>query len=241
MKSTLQRIGMSEKEAKVYLCLLRLKTATVTKISKQSEVERTLCYSILQKLIDRGFVSYILVHGKKEFRASNPQKILEDFKEKEKEIKKIMPDLILMASKRDNPMKAEMYQGIKGIQNIFKDIINEKKDYLFFCEEKGEFQNVLPIYLAQFLKQIEEEGIKERILVKKGLKIPKSKNSHVRYLPHNYFSPISTIVYGNKTALVIWSEPYYAILIENKEVADSFRSYFNLLWEIGKDKSKLPE
>jgi len=62
------------------------------------------------------------------------------------------------------------------------------------------------------------------------VKILKSKNSFVRYLPKDYFSPISTVIYGNKVALIIWSEPYYAFLIENKEVADSFKSYFNLLW-----------
>ncbi|MBS3094728.1 hypothetical protein J4474_03610 [Candidatus Pacearchaeota archaeon] len=233
---TLKKIGLSEKEAKVYLCLLRLDYATATKISKETEVERSLCYSILQKLIGRGLVSYFYQKKARMFKATGPQKLLEDLKEKESEIQKIMPSLISLTMNKKNPAKAEIYQGIKGIQNIFKDMIKEKKDYLFFCEEEGKFQKVLPIYLEQFLRKIEDEGIKEKILVKRGIKIPKSKNSFVRYLPKDYFSPISTIVYGNKVALVVWSEPYYAFLIENKEVADSFKSYFNLLWKIGKER-----
>jgi len=236
---SLKKIGLSEKEAKVYLCLLRLDSATATQISKETEVERTLCYSILQKLIDKGFVSYVYQKETKLFKAANPRKLFEDLKEREMEIRKIMPQLISLTMNKKSYARAEIYQGIKGIQNIFREIIQEKKDYLFFCEEEGKFQKILLIYSDQFLKKIEDEGIKERVLVKKGLKIPKSKNSYVRYLPKNYFSPISTIVFGNKIALIVWSEPYYSFLIENREVANSFESYFNLLWKIG-EKNYIP-
>jgi len=46
--------------------------------------------------------------------------------------------------------------------------------------------------------------------------------------------PSSTVIYGNKTAIIVWSHPFLTILVENKEVSDSYRSYFNLLWNIAK-------
>lgn len=42
-------------------------------------------------------------------------------------------------------------------------------------------------------------------------------------------------IYKNKTLIAIWTEEPAAVLIENKETADSFRNYFKLLWKLGKN------
>ena len=38
-------------------------------------------------------------------------------------------------------------------------------------------------------------------------------------------------IYGNKVAVLSWSEPI-SIIIENKEIADNFRYYFDTLWSV---------
>jgi len=102
---SLRKIGLTQSEAKVYLCLLRLNHATATEISRESGVERTLCYSILQKLIDKGLVSYIYQKKIRIFNATNPRKILEDINERREEIEKIMPQLISLAMNKKNSAK----------------------------------------------------------------------------------------------------------------------------------------
>ena len=57
---TLEKLGLEQKEAKIYLALLRLGQATATRISEETRIERTLCYSILSKLLDKALVSYML-------------------------------------------------------------------------------------------------------------------------------------------------------------------------------------
>ncbi len=49
-----------------------------------------------------------------------------------------------------------------------------------------------------------------------------------------FFSPVTTAVYGDKTAIFIWSEPYFVILIKDKGTAKAFNSYFDVLWEVAK-------
>ena len=46
------------------------------------------------------------------------------------------------------------------------------------------------------------------------------------------------MVIGNKTIVFVWTEPYYAILIENEEIAKSNLTTFNYLWKIGEKPSK---
>lgn len=232
---TLEKLGLEKKESMIYLALLKLSQASAAKISEETRIERTLCYSIIQKLIDKGLVSYMLQNNVKYFRPAPPEKLMQELKEKEEELKKIMPQLTGLMRLKQEKTKAEVYQGKEGMRAVLKDIIREKKDYIVFGEE-GRFQETLPAYSKQFMRMIEEENIKERVLVKEGEDVIKSKNSFFRYIPKEFFSPTSTVVYGNKTAIIVWSEPYLIFLIENKEVADSYKSYFEMVWKIASKK-----
>jgi len=46
--------------------------------------------------------------------------------------------------------------------------------------------------------------------------------------------PSATIVYDDKVAFFVFTEYPTAFLIESKEVASSFKCYFELLWDKAK-------
>lgn len=231
----LQNLGLEEKEAKVYLALLSLGETTATKIADKTNLDRTLIYQLAGKLIEKGLISYIIKNNVKYFSATNPQKLIQDLKEKEKQLQKAMPELINLTKTKEQETKVEIYKGKEGIRTILKDILRTKKDYHVMGEE-GRFQKIVPIDLARFLKQLEKIKIKEYVLVREDLKdkVLRSKNSIFKYVSKTHLSPVETVIYGNKTVNFIWTPPYYAILTTNKEVADSFRTHFNGLWKIAK-------
>jgi hypothetical protein len=70
----------------------------------------------------------------------------------------------------------------------------------------------------------------DRALAKEGASCLGGKTSEFRILPGKLKSPVSTVVYGNKVAQVIWSKPK-AIVIVDKETADSHRTYFEYIWD----------
>ena len=41
-------------------------------------------------------------------------------------------------------------------------------------------------------------------------------------------------IYSDKVVITVWSKEPYAFLIRSKEVARSYRSYFELLWKVAK-------
>ena len=65
--------------------MLKLKTAPVTKISEEGGVDRTQTYDILKSLVEKGLASYVLARNTKQFSPANPDQILHDLQEKEKE------------------------------------------------------------------------------------------------------------------------------------------------------------
>lgn len=235
LQKLLQNLGLEEKEAKVYLALLKLGESTATKIAEKTNLDRTLIYQLTNKLIEKGLVSYIIKNNVRYFSAANPNKLLQDVEEKEQQLKKAMPELINLMQLKEEETKVEIYRGKEGLRTILKDVIRTKKDHVAFGEE-GRFQKVLPIDVHRYLREFEKKNIHERVLVREDLRniALKSKNSTFRYLPKDYLSPVTTLVYGDKVANFIWTPPYYAILTKNKEVADSFRTHFEALWKIAK-------
>jgi len=56
-------------------------------------------------------------------------------------------------------------------------------------------------------------------------------NSQVKQLPRKT-GPAAINIYGNKVAIIHWSkETPFAIVINNKDIAESYKEFFKLLWK----------
>lgn len=230
-----KEIGLEDNEANVYLSLLKLSKASATEISKKSKIERTLSYKILEKLIERGLVTYIIENKKRYFYPSDPRKILEELKEKVHNFKEIIPQLTSLSEpSKEEKVRVEIYKGKDGLKNLIQEILVSKKDYLA-AGAALEFEKVFPYFGKYLMKQLEKYKITERIILTEGTRVTlKSRYSQFRFLPREYPLPAIFGILENKVALIIWSDPFLGITIENIDLAKTFRSYFELLWKIAK-------
>ena len=76
----LERIGLTEYEAKAYVALLEVHLNTATKISEKSSVPRTRIYSVLESLAQKGWVR-IYSGVPLLFKAQSPQEVVEKIRE----------------------------------------------------------------------------------------------------------------------------------------------------------------
>jgi hypothetical protein len=66
----------------------------------------------------------------------------------------------------------------------------------------------------------------------------KEKFTTVKYMPKGYVSPAAIDVFKDYTYIFLWEEKPFVFMIKNKIIAESFKTYFNLLWRMGL-KSKM--
>ena len=71
----LLKIGLTEGETKVYLALSKLGSSTVGPIVKESKVAYSNIYDILNRLIEKGIVSFIIKQKTKYFQAASPSNL----------------------------------------------------------------------------------------------------------------------------------------------------------------------
>src|SRR5262245_19671921 len=96
----LEAVGLSEKQAKVYVAALFLGPAPVQRIAEQSEVNRATTYVILDELAAMGLVS-TSVEGKKTVFVAEPPEAIERYLtsiekevvERKENLKKSLSDL----------------------------------------------------------------------------------------------------------------------------------------------------
>ena len=231
----LTEIGLEKREADIYLQLLKLKNQTATRISRETKINRTVVYSILEKLIQKGLATYVLINGKKHFSANNPKSLKDFLEDKQSIVSQLLPKLNALGETKRDIVSVEVFQGIKGGIAVLKDIIREGKDYVSFGDE-GSFEN-LGTHADQYIRKINEKNIRERILTKEGIKFrKKGKKSEIRFLSKEFEFPTITTIYGDKIAIAIFEEPFYTILIKSKTLAKTYKSIFEGLWKLSKSK-----
>lgn len=240
MEQTLKKFGLSQTEVKVYLALVELGASLAGGITKKANVNRSNCYDALQRLIERGLVSYVIKANRKYFQAETPKKFLEIIKEgeaelknKEQEIKNILPQLMEKIKTPAEKPEATIYKGKKGIKSIFEDILRHREYWVF--GSSGKFKEVLEDYFILLQKRVREGKIKCKLIVSEKVRNTDIvKHADTRFLSKEYMTLISTIVYADKVVIISWTDNPVGFLLEDKPTADSYRTYFKFMWKLAK-------
>ncbi|MBS3080502.1 hypothetical protein J4221_03450 [Candidatus Pacearchaeota archaeon] len=244
IENTLQNLGLDEYEVKVYLSLIDYGDLTASQIADKSGIGRVNTYQIAERLINRGLVSFVFKKKVKHFLAVNPEKLLTQLHEKEKEFKKILPELKLR-QKTANPdnAKVEIFRGKEGLNVILNMILDDKKPYFMFGGGEQCCSKDFELVMEVFVRKAEKQKLKGKLLERKNADFFIGKNEDYRLLPDEFFSSITNTFWDDKLAIIVWTKPYYAILIQNKEIVKSNISVFDYLWNLGefpdkKDRNK---
>jgi len=232
----LQEIGLTENQANVYLALLELGQTLASQISEKTKINRSLIYTILQELIDKGLVSYFIQNNKKIFKAAEPLELLEILKEKEEKIKTIMPKLE-MVKKPLEKEKVEVYKGKEGLKTVLNDILRNCEKEYFVIGGIGKSLEALPYFIEGWHKRRIKAKITRNMILSEEVrkkKITKFPLTKIKYLPQEYRTLETMMIYDNKIAHIIWVDEPLAIIIESKKINQAYMKQFSLLWRIAK-------
>ncbi len=239
IRETLKQLGLGHNESKIYLTLLKLGSSMAGKIAKDANVDRSACYDSLKALLKKGLVSYSIEANRKNFAASNPSRLKEYLKEKEDLVETILPNLSEMFKSKEEKSQVNMFKGVKGLKTVFEDILKEAKgSENLVIDSSGKFAEKMPFYLPHYVKALEKNRIKIRHIARKDheKKLHSSKTTEVRFFSRIVGEQtITTNIYGDKIAFLLWTDIPEAVIIKNRSAAEAYRSYFELLWKTAKE------
>lgn len=232
----LQTLGLKGTESKVYLSLLETGKSLAGTVADRAHLHRRNTYDALEQLLQKGMVSYIISNNKKYWTAVNPEKILTLLKENENLISSILPNLISIFNSTKPKQTVEIYEGLGGMKTFFDNMVNSKQEIIMLFAT-GKAYKKLPAYMEQWDKKINLSKIKIKVLLNSDAYKSPYKNykyGEIKILPKDFSTPTQIFIYGNKSAVAIWSNEPIAILISSKDITEGFRKYFEFLWKIAK-------
>jgi sugar-specific transcriptional regulator TrmB len=250
----LEDIGLTKGESKVYLALLELGSSTTGPVVDKSGISASKVYEILDKLIKKGLISYVVKEKTRIYIVQTPKRILDFLDEKEKqvkenktEIKQILPELMLkMASGAAGP-DVQVLEGKKGFIAAHDKLIDElEKGGRYLAMSTTSVSKTFFHYFGEFNKRREARRITMWIIYPKGAwDIGKTKLKERRkrrfYYPricmNDALTPSHITLVKDKCLLCMVSDKIVSILIANKAMVEGFKRFFKYVWEV----SKTPE
>ncbi len=137
--ASLGHIGLTDKESKVYLALLKFGEASVGDIAEEAGIKRPTTYLILDELRKKGLVMKI-PHAKKSiYQAKTPDELYEQTLSNINQFEKILPKLRSINPSKKN-IKTLYFEGAGGIKDALYYRLDELKNSVnegFWAKDDG--------------------------------------------------------------------------------------------------------
>lgn len=243
----LEEIGLTKGEITVYLTLLKIGETTTGKIIDEAQISSGKIYEILDKLMKKGLVSYIVKDKTKYFTAASPRRILDYLQQKEKRLKdqeeqllKELPDLLKLEKSTKKEIEIRLFQGFEGVRTIIWEVLNEltPKDEVIgmgIHSKKPEKFNLLwPPWHKERIKRKIPCRI---ILSERGTPYYKMfkemKYTKIRVIEG--LTPSAIDVMGDRGMIFSHEDPPSCLMIKHPEIVQSLKTFFESVWKQAKN------
>jgi sugar-specific transcriptional regulator TrmB len=234
----LKELGLTDTEIKVYLALLESEQCLASSISKKADVERSVTYHILEKLMRKGLISYVIKENRKYFSAAEPKKLHDLIKEKENSLNELIPELNKIIKRSEEPLSIEVFRGKEGFKTVLDDLIKHKKPY-YIIGYTGTGPKIASFWYIYWNKRRIKNKVWRYLLINKGdenmeaLKYPLTK---VKFLPSKTIQEKSSIIIydDDKVLLFLPLIEFAGIRIKNRETHEAYKQYFDALWKLAR-------
>ena len=242
----LQEIGLNKSEAKIYLTLLEIGPTTTGPLMNKAQVSTSKIYGILERLIEKGLVSFIIQSKTKYYQAAPPETLQDYMSEKEaqlekqkEKIKKFTNELKIRYSKKDKMQEARIFLGWKGVKtayNLIIEILHAGSEFIGFVQPTTEEERrEVKLFYQQYHKKRLERRYRTRLISSESLRTVFEKEPYssfqrfnVRYAKN---CPSGLVIFGDNILITAFEKKPVAVVIRSEQIAQSYRNLFYEMWK----------
>lgn len=256
--SSIEDLGLSQKEARVYLANLMLGPATVQKIADQSGIKRVTTYVILESLNNLGLVSHSTKGKKTYFVAEEPSQLKRLLQKKEQEIKEqtknfesVLPELKHLMSLPSESPTVRFYDTAEGIRGMMAGFLSsqlrdEKVKAVYGVSNLDQLYAFFPEFASRGGNpdRLKSNIPSKIIYTTKDGQVMKERDKELNRESH-YVSidevPLNgdlSIVGDYVVMLSLTGNKPIGVTIQSQQLADTMRGMFDLAWKATNGPSK---
>lgn len=247
LENDLVQIGLSKKEARVYLAALELGQSAVQEISKKAQVNRTTTYIVLESLIKKGLCSTFHQDKKTFYNADSPEGLDRIFEIQKNEIinkqntlERIFPQLKAVYNRQEDKPIVRFYEGKEGLLTMSAQLSNKKNEIVRMIYSVDELQKVFTEKERQEAKIARlEKSIKTKVLYtfKNGIKSSTMDGERIKIDEKKFPVKADIALFNGKVRMAsLGGKKLTGVIIQDEAIYQTLVSLFELAWEAAKKR-----
>lgn len=239
----LQEVGLVKNEARIYETLLKEGQSPVGRIASKSGVHRRNVYDTLNRLMEKGLVFEIVDTKENSYQAVDPHKLADILDEKRGILNDVMPELSTLYKTQPAEHAMYTYRGAEGWKNYMMDILKVGEPAYFIGAKGAWLDERVKDFFPTFIKEAEKKNLEyfhlfDHRVEMEAPEILEYVGKHYKFLPKEYETPSSIDLFGDRVNILTelhmgrMAEDIVFSVIVNQNVADSFRTWFKLMWNL---------
>ncbi len=237
--------GLTQNEAKVYLALLKIGKSSSGKLVKEAAIAGGKIYETLYKLVDKGLVEVVIENGVKKFIAADAQSLLLYMEERKnkviretKKLAEIVPELQKIKEFQESPENVYLIKGIRGIKPLVYKVLSEGEEEAKIMGVRSSKNTTFNIFWQHWHKERVRLGKKARMLFTDRdtpywTFFKQLSHTDIRSTPSS-LSPSAIMITNDHSFIFSYDKEFTCIYVRSSSIAQSFTSFFESLWGIGK-------
>ncbi|MEK6959869.1 MAG: helix-turn-helix domain-containing protein [Nanoarchaeota archaeon] len=246
----LNKIGLTDGEIRIYSALLELGETTRTALAKKSGISPSKIYDVANRLLEKGIISVVQKNGVLHFSAADPSRLKDFLELKEQQIQQekelidhLLPSLRSKYQKTKEQVDIEVFYGWEGMKTVFDDMVNTLKkgdENLIFGASQGLDPAQADIFFSKYYTRQDKAGYTIKVIFNENVRsniqrtsyFTKSKVHKARFLYQDTFTEMN--LYKDTVLFIMLLKRPIVIRVRSKEAADSFRKFFETMWNLAK-------
>lgn len=249
-EADLKKLGLSDKEAGVYLAALSLGASPVQQIARKARVARATTYVILEALMGDGLVTKYVEDKKTYFVAESPEQLgrvldkqIHAIQERHQDLDQLLPKLRAFVRASDDRPVVRYYTGREGLKVLRGEMSR-------IASAKDTWYNFTPLdhLRAAFGSDNDYGYMKPRLakglysktiftttsstLKKEALSTADQVRVQRKFIPpERYRSASGLTICNNCVAIGSFGAKLGGVIIESESVAQMMREFFDIAWK----------
>lgn len=246
IEKTFRLFDLHDKEIKCYTELLNIWSQPASVLARKIWIARSTAQFTLDALVKKWFAAKLIKNQITFYSAekieniinmlnSQKNRYLEDFEDKEKKLKTLIPFINWLKKESVKKPKVVFYEWKNWLEMVYEDALSSTETIRSFVAFEWREQ-VMPWYFKDYYKKRVKNWInikciyKDSLIARERVKNNKSElRKSVTVDSEKYDWTPEIQFYDNKLTIASWIDKIW-VIIESKEISNAMKALFDLAW-----------
>ncbi|HSW88683.1 MAG TPA: helix-turn-helix domain-containing protein [Candidatus Saccharimonadales bacterium] len=245
----LEKLELSDLEAKLYLSLIESGPQTVRDLAKRAAIGRTTSYPYIDLLLEKGLIMKSVKGVHTYVIATSPEESLRHIVDQKtktiQSIQKEFPEVISQLNSSVNTADIEgaeikYYKGKTGIMKVYEDALkaNELRSYIKLVEIQLAFPNNVFLFDEAFKinpkLQVKEILYDSSFARNEAKELAKNERYSYKFMPEGVkLTSEDILIYDGKVAIIHYrgESNSHTIVLQNIDYYNNSKELFEYMWK----------